>query len=158
MCQAIDFLPKVLSKWLSSNQILSSSPPLISNTKCSYRVCLSIFPVFLLVPIVYFDWTTNEGRALFKVYLSINFYLILKKNKLYNFSKLLSCVVFNVSINGKMSEIKFLRTILWCAYVILITFQSTHKLYYFNLFGNEYLLKKKFKLYLLTHFLSDRMC
>jgi hypothetical protein len=121
--------------------------------------CLSLYlSGFLLIPIVYFDWTTNEGRALFKVYLSINFYLILKKNKLYNFSKLLSCVVFNVSINGKMSEIKFLRTILWCAYVILITFQSTHKLYYFNLFGNEYLLKKKFKLYLLTHFLSDRMC
>ncbi len=51
----------------------------ISNTKCSYRVCLSIFPVFLLVPIVYFDWTTNEGRPLFKVYLSINFCLIKKK-------------------------------------------------------------------------------
>ncbi len=29
MCRAVDFLPKVSSKWLSSNQILSSSPPLI---------------------------------------------------------------------------------------------------------------------------------
>jgi hypothetical protein len=147
----------VLSKWLSSNQILSSSPPLISNTKCSYRVCLSIFPVFCWSPLfILIGQQMKEGLFLKFIYPLIS--ALLKKNKLYNFSKLLSCVVFNVSINGKMSEIKFLRTILWCAYVILITFQSTHKLYYFNLFGNEYLLKKKFKLYLLTHFLSDRMC
>jgi hypothetical protein len=30
MCRAVDLLPKVSSKWLSSNQILSSSPPLKS--------------------------------------------------------------------------------------------------------------------------------
>ena len=30
MCRAVDLLPKVSSKWLSSNQISSSSPPLLT--------------------------------------------------------------------------------------------------------------------------------
>jgi hypothetical protein len=38
LCRAIDLLPKVSSKWLSSNRILSSSPPL----SVSLSHCLSV--------------------------------------------------------------------------------------------------------------------
>ena len=40
MCRAVDLLPKVSSKWLSSNQISSSSPPLnafISKINSTYQ-------------------------------------------------------------------------------------------------------------------------
>ena len=100
MCRAIDLLPKVSSKCVSSNRNSSSSPPLLSLTKNKKKYLSNIH--MISNHYLWFEWVCY-------IFFSISFFTINKFNDL----ELLSKFKFTKSFHLSFSEVLQVGTLLF---------------------------------------------